>query len=150
MDIANDPPIHDGSEASIRLLDAVYIDDGRQFIEFRFQEIGGGLQRVQIDFEYLESLAAVFQQAFISASLDAQQGGNKALGREWLSVPRADIDHPVSVGHDIMTNRIVAMFLLGSPFQVCYSLPKDTARGLAVDLLAACDQVDDAGRRRAN
>lgn len=142
------------ADSMVRLLDAVHIDDDRQFIEFRFREIGGELQAVQIDFEYVESLAAVFQQAFISARLQDEQGRNETLGREWLAIPRAEVDHPINVGVDVMTNRVVTMFLLGSPFQVSYSLPEENARALAADLLSACDQVglDDqaAIRRRAN
>jgi hypothetical protein len=142
------------AEPSIRLLDAVHIDDGRQFVEFRFKEPGGETHAIQIDFDYVESLAAVFQQAFVSAQLEAQQGGNQALGPQWLAIPRTDIDYPVNVGVDVMTNRIVAMFLLGTPFQVSYSLPVSSAKALAGDLLNACDEVhaqNEAGkRRRAN
>ncbi len=139
-------------EASLRLLDSVHIDDDRQFIEFRFRDTGGEAQSIQIDFDYVEALAAVFQQAFIAARLAAEQGGNRWLSREWLAVPRVDIDHPVSVGVDVMTERVVAMFLLGSPFQVSYALPASSARALAGDLLSACDEVrhDAASSRPAN
>jgi hypothetical protein len=140
------------AEASIRFLDAVHIDDGRQYIEFRFREPGGESQAIQIDFEYVESLAAVFQQAFVSAALQAQHGDNQRLGRKWLTVPRAEVDRPIDIGVDVMSNRIVAMFLLGSPFQVSYSLPATIARALASDLLSACEEVreHDEVRRRAN
>ena len=119
----------------------MHIDDNRQYIEFRFKGIGGEEQTIQIDFEYVELLPALFQQAFVSAALEQRQGTNRSLGRGWLSVPRVDIDHPVSVGVDVMSEPVVAMFLLGSPFQVSYALPAAGARTLADDLLFACDQV---------
>jgi hypothetical protein len=53
------------------------------------------------------------------------------------------VDHPVSVGVDVMGDKIVAMFLLGSPFQVCYALPRENARALSHDLLAAAEQASD-------
>jgi hypothetical protein len=40
-----------------------------------------------------------------------------------------------------MSGRIVAMFLLGSPFQICYALPKENARALSNALLAASEDV---------
>ena len=140
------------TEPLIRLLDAVHIDDDRQYIEFRFKGGLGEAHAIQISFEYVEALAALFQQAFISASLEAYQGANRPIGRQWLSVPRVDIDHPVSVGVDVLTERVVAMFLLGSPFQVSYALPADRARLLASDLVSACDEVrhNNAIRRAMN
>jgi hypothetical protein len=102
-------------------------------------------QSIQIAFDYVESLAALFQQAFISASLEDLQGGNRFLGHEWLAVPRVDIDHPISVGVDVMTERVVAMFLLGSPFQVSYALPSASARMFATALLSACDTIQKTG-----
>jgi len=33
------------------------------------------------------------------------------------------------------------MFLMGSPFQVCYSLPRDVAQVLSRDLQAAAEQA---------
>jgi hypothetical protein len=129
------------TEAQVQLLDAVHIDDDREYIEFRFSDTGGNRQSIQIDFGYIESLAAVFQQAFLSAALSELHSGNRAKGQDWLAVPRADIDHPVSVGVDVTSGRVIAMFLLGSPFQVCYSLPRDSAQTLSRDLLAAADQA---------
>jgi hypothetical protein len=129
------------TEAQVQLLDAVHIDDDREYIEFRFSDTAGNRQSIQIDFGYIESLAAVFQQAFLSATLSEKHGGNRAMGPDMLAVPRADIDHPVSVGVDVMSGRVVAMFLLGSPFQVCYSLPCDTAQMLSHDLQAAAEQA---------
>jgi hypothetical protein len=128
-------------EPSIRLLDSVHIDDDRQYVEFRFRGFAGEREAVQIDFEYVESLAAIFQQAFVSAALETQQGSTRQFGPDWLSVPRVDVDHPVGVAVDIMASRVVAMFLLGSPFQVSYALKEKTARQLATALLAACDQL---------
>ncbi|HET6609873.1 MAG TPA: hypothetical protein VFG62_24605 [Rhodopila sp.] len=129
------------TEAQVQLLDAVHIDDDRAFIEFQFSDMAGKRQSIQIDFRYVESLAAVFQQAFLSAALSDQHGGNHPVGNEWLAIPRADIDHKVDVGVDVMSGRIVAMFLLGSPFQVCYSLPRDVAQVLSQDLQAAAGQA---------
>jgi len=126
---------------SFRWLDAVEIDDRREFIEFRFVDTTGVTQSIHIDFAYIESLAGVFQQALLSAVMTADQGSNRSIGRDWLAVPRADIDHPVDVGLDVMSGRVVAMFLLGSPFQVSYALPAPNARTLAADLLAACEQA---------
>jgi hypothetical protein len=124
-----------------QFLDAVNIDDGREYIEFAFRDCAGEEKIIQIDFSYVESLAAIFQQAFLSATLAERTGGNRRLGQEWIAVPRADVDHPVSVGIDTVSGRIVAMFLLGSPFQVCYALPKENARALSHDLLAASEQI---------
>ena len=56
------------TEPLIRLLESVHIDEDRQYIEFRFTDGGGERQTIQIDFEYVESLAALFQQAFVSAT----------------------------------------------------------------------------------
>jgi hypothetical protein len=124
-----------------QFLDAVNIDDDREYIEFQFRDCAGEPQIIQIDFSYVESLAAVFQQAFLSATLAEHYGGNRSLGQDWIAVPRADVDHPVSVGVDVMSGKIVAMFLLGSPFQVCYALPKENARTLSYDLLAASEEI---------
>jgi hypothetical protein len=129
------------TEAQVQLLDAVHIDDDREFIEFQFSDTAGKRQSIQIDFGYVESLAAVFQQAFLSAALSDQHGGNQAMGDGWLAVPRADIDRKVDVGVDVMSGRIVAMFLMGSPFQVCYSLPRDVAQVLSRDLQVAAEQA---------
>jgi hypothetical protein len=129
------------AEPLFQFLDAVHIDDGRQYIEFQFSDCSGQRQIFQIDFDYIESLAAVFQQAFVSAILAGRQGSNRQLGQDFISVPRADVDHPVSVGVDVISGRIVAMFLLGSPFQVCYALPAENARTLSNDLLAAYEEV---------
>lgn len=137
----------------IRLLDSVHIDDDRQYIEFRFKDGTGQEQAIQIDFDYVESLAALFQQAFVSAVLATRQGDNRSHGREYLSVPRVDIDYPVSVAVDLMTERVVAMFMLGTPFQASYSMPTTIARTLSGDLLNACDQIGQqvpAARRLAN
>jgi hypothetical protein len=133
-----------------QFLDAVNIDDGREYIEFRFRDCAGEQKIIQIDFSYVESLAAVFQQAFLSATLAERQGENRSLGQDWIAVPRADVDHPVSVGVDVMSGKIVAMFLLGSPFQVCYALPKENARALSHDLLAASEEASASAHRRAN
>ncbi|MEJ0020388.1 MAG: hypothetical protein WDN25_28325 [Acetobacteraceae bacterium] len=128
-------------EPWVRLLDAVHIDDDRQFIEFRFRDFNGDQQAIQIDFEYVETLAALFQQAFVSAALDARQGGTRRVGEHYVSVPRVEIDHPVNVGVDVMSERVIAMFLLGSPFQVSYALSAAGARMLAGDLMTASDEV---------
>jgi hypothetical protein len=138
------------AEASFHFLDGVEIDDRREFIEFRFVDITGEQKVVQIDFDYVESLAAVFQQAFISATVAGPQGRNQQLGPEFVAVPRADVDHPVSVGVDVMTGKIVTMFLYGSPFQVCYALPTEHARTLSNDLQAAYEHVRDQDVGRAN
>jgi hypothetical protein len=68
-------------------------------------------------------------------------GANRSLGKRWVAVPRANVDHPVEVGVDVMSGSIVAMFLLGSPFQVCYALHKENARALSHALLAASENV---------
>jgi hypothetical protein len=137
-------------QAEVQLLDEVFIDESREFIEFRFSDTGGTRRSVQIDFAYCESLAAVFQQAFVSASLAAEQGANKALGQEWLAVPRADVDHPVSVGVDAMSGRVVAMFLLGTPFQVCYAMPRAVADVLSRDLTRAAEDAVSAANMTKN
>lgn len=124
-----------------QFLDAVNIDDNREYIEFQFRDCAGEQKVIQIDFSYIESLAAVFQQAFLSATLADRQGSNRSLGQDWIAVPRADVDHPVNVGVDVMSGKIVAMFLLGSPFQICYALPIENARTLSHDLLAASEEV---------
>jgi hypothetical protein len=129
------------AEPLVRLLDSVRIDDNREFIEFRFRNADGEEQLLQIDFEYVESLAALFQQAFVSAVMQARHGANRSHGRDYLSVPRIDIEYPISVAVDLMTERIVAMFMLGTPFQASYSMPAEVARMLSGDLLNACDQV---------
>lgn len=129
------------AEPLFQFLDAVNIGDGREYIEFQFRDCAGEPTVIQIDFAYVESLAAVFQQAFLSATLADRQGSNRSLGQDWIAVPRADVDHPVSVGVDVISGKIVAMFLLGSPFQVCYALPKENARILSHDLLAASEEA---------
>lgn len=146
----SDRPANAGrtKDESFRWLDAVEIDNQREFIEFRFVDTAGQAQSIQIDFAYVESLAGLFQQALLSAVLTAEQGGNRPLGREWLAVPRADIDHRINVGVDVMSGRIVTMFLLGSPFQVSYALPASNARALAADLLAACDAAAQQEKER--
>jgi hypothetical protein len=136
--------------AEALFLDAVNIDDGREYIEFAFRDPAGEQKVVQIDFSYVESLAAVFQQAFLSATLAERQGSNRALGQEWIAVPRADVDHPVSVGVDVMSGKVVAMFLVGSPFQVCYALPTENARALSHDLLVATEEVCATGQGPVN
>jgi len=90
------------------------------------------------------------QQAFLSATLAERQGDNRSLGQDWIAVPRADVDHPVSVGVDVMSGKIVAMFLLGSPFQICYALPRENARALSHDLLAASEEVSAEAHRPVN
>src|SRR5512143_3748729 len=100
----------------VRLLDSVRIDDNRECIEFRFKDGNGEEEAIQIDFDYVESLAALFQQAFVAATMGVRQGANRAHGREYLSVPRVDIDYPISVAVDMMTERVVTMFMLGTPF----------------------------------
>jgi len=49
-----------------------------------------------------------------------------------------------------MTGRIVAMFPLGSPFQICYALPKENARALSQALLAASEEVGATANRPLN
>lgn len=129
------------TEPLFQLLDAVNIDEARQYIEFQFRDYAGECKIIQIDIDYLESLAGVLSQAFVSAALEGKQGSNRMLGQDWVSVPRVDVDHPVNVGVDVMTGKVVTMLLLGSPFQVCYALPTENARALANELLAACDEV---------
>jgi hypothetical protein len=129
------------AEPIFQLLDAVNIDDNRQYIEFQFSDYAGERKVIQIDFDYLESLTGVFRQAFLSAVMVGKQGSNRMLGQDWVSVPRVDVDQPVNVGVDVMTGKVVTMLLLGSPFQTCYSLPVENARALARELLAACDEV---------
>jgi hypothetical protein len=130
------------TEPLVRLLDSVRIDENREYIEFRFTDGGDEQQTIQIDFEYVESLAALFQQAFVSAVIAARQGANRSHGREYLSVPRVDIEYPISVAVDMMTERVVTMFMLGTPFQASYSMPVGIARMLSSDLLNACEQVE--------
>ena len=55
------------TEPLIRLLKSVHVDEDRQYIEFRFTD-GGERQTIQIDFEYVETLAALFRQAFYPQS----------------------------------------------------------------------------------
>ena|ERR1700733_5054598 len=130
------------TEPLVRLLDSVRIDENREYIEFRFTDGGDERQTIQIDFEYVESLAALFQQAFVSAVIAARQGANRSHGREYLSVPRVDIEYPISVAVDLMTERVVTMFMLGTPFQASYSMPVGIARMLSSGLLNACEQVE--------
>ncbi len=138
------------TEPLIRSLDSVRIGEDRQYIEFRFQDGRGEAQTIQIDFAYVEALAALFQQAFVSATLAARQGGNRWHGHDYLSVPRIDVEYPISVAVDVMTDRVVTMFMPGTPFQVSYSLPTAVASKFSHDLLTACDtvggQVDELGR----
>ncbi len=129
------------SEPLVRMLESVRIDDNREYIEFRLRDADGERQSVQIDFEYDESLAALFQQAFVSAVMEDRRGANSSYGREYLSVPRLDLDHPVSVAVDVMTERVVAIFMLGTPFQASYSMPVDVALTLLDNLHSACVQV---------
>ena len=129
------------TEPHFQLLDAVNIDENRQYIEFRFSDYAGERKIIQIDFDYLKSLTGVLSQAFMSAVLEGRQGSDRVLGQDWISVPRIDVERPVDVGVDIMTAKVVMMLLLGSPFQTCYSLPADNARALARELLAACEQL---------
>jgi hypothetical protein len=129
------------AEPTIRLLDSVRIDASREFIEFSFRDADGAEQAIQIDFAYVESLAGLFQQAYVSWVMEARQGANRSHGREYVSVPRVDIEYPISVAVDLMTERVVAMFMLGTPFQACYSMPTEIARMLCGDLHGACDQV---------
>jgi hypothetical protein len=129
------------TEPLFQLLDAVNIDEGRQYIEFQFSDYSGERKVIQIDYDYLESLTGVLRQAFISSVLEGKQGSNRMLGQDWLSVPRVDIDQPVNVGVDVMSGKVVTMLLLGSPFQVCYALPVENARAFAHALLSACDEV---------
>jgi hypothetical protein len=129
------------TEPLFQMLDAVNIDEGRHYIEFRFSDFNGEPTIIQIDFDYLEPLSGVLGQAFTSAALEGRQGSNRLPGGDWVSVPRVDVDERVNVGADIMTGKIVTMMLLGSPYQVCYALPIENARALAHELLAACDQV---------
>ena len=103
------------TEPLFQLLDAVNIDEDRQYIEFRFRDYEGEQKIIQIDFDYLKSLTGVLRQAFISAALTGQQGSNQTLGEDWIAVPRVDIDQPVNVGIDVMSGKIVTMLLLGSP-----------------------------------
>ena len=74
------------TEPLIRLLDSVRIDENRQYIEFRFKDGGGEEQAIQIDFEYVELLAALFQQAFVSAVM-ACATGRQSLARTRVCCP---------------------------------------------------------------
>ena len=134
------------AEPLVRLLDSVRIDDNRDYIEFCFRDADGEAQAIQIDFGYVESLAALFQQAFVSAVMAARQGANRSHGGEFLSVPRVDIDYPVSVAVDLMTDRVVTVFMLGTPFQAAYSMPMQVARMLSGDLLKSCEHVPHEAR----
>jgi hypothetical protein len=136
------------TESLTRLLQAVRIDANREYFEFRFRDGDGEEQAIQIDFEYLESLAALFHQAFVSSVLTAQHGPNRSLGRDYVSVPRVDIEYPISVAVDVMTERVVTMFMLGTPFQASYSMPREIARMLSGDLASACSEVGE--QRLAN
>src|SRR5215813_6562399 len=102
------------AEFLVRSLEAVHVDGHREYIEFRFRDGAGREQVIQIDFEYVESLAALFQQAFVSAVMEARQGPNRPHGRDYLSVPRVDIEYPISVAVDLMTERVLTMFMLGT------------------------------------
>ena len=73
--------------------------------------------------------------------MTAQHGPNRSLGRDYVSVPRVDIEYPISVAVDVMTERVVTMFMLGTPFQASYSMPTKIARMLSGDLLNACNEV---------
>jgi hypothetical protein len=53
------------ADPSFQLLDAVTIDDSREYIEFQFRDYAGEQKIIQIDFGYVESPAAIFQQAFL-------------------------------------------------------------------------------------
>lgn len=128
-------------EPVIRSLDSVRIGASREFIEFCFRDANGAEQAIQIDFAYVESLAGLFQQTYVSWAMEAREGANRSHGHEYLSVPRVDIEYPIGVAVDLMTERVVAMFMLGTPFQVCYSMPTKIARMLSADLRGACDQV---------
>jgi hypothetical protein len=55
------------SDPLFQFLEAVNIDDRREYIEFQFRDGAGEQKTFQIDFAYVESLAALFQQAFVSA-----------------------------------------------------------------------------------
>ena len=70
-------------------------------------------------------------------------------GADWVSVPRVDVEHPVSVGVDVMTGKIVTMLMLGSSFQSCYAFPIENARDLAHAILSACDEVGQHDARMA-
>ncbi len=129
------------AEPVVRLLDSVRIDDSREFIEFCFRDADGTEQPVQIDFAHVESLAGLFQQAYVSWMMEAGQGANRSHGDGYVSVPRVDIEYPISVAVDLMTERVIAMVMLGTPFQACYSMPTEIARTLAGDLRGACDEV---------
>src|SRR5580658_1171215 len=76
------------TEPLFQLLDAVNIDNDRQYIEFQFKDYEDERRVIQIDFDYLESLLGVLRQAFISAVLAGEQRSNRILGEEWVSVLR--------------------------------------------------------------
>src|SRR5262249_13089751 len=118
------------------------------------REHDGQEKIIRIAFDYLEPLAGMLRQAFLSAVMERRQGGNRSVGEDFISVPRGDVDQPVSVGVDIMTGNIIPMLLLGSPFQSCYSMPIEIARTLAHDILAACETAvsdpDLSSRKRPN
>lgn len=137
------------TEPLFQMLDAVNIDEGRQYIEFQFSDYAGERKIIQIDFDYLESLTGALRQAFISAVLEGRQGSNRMLGEDRVSVPRVDVEHPVNVGVDVMTGKIVTMLMLGSPFQSCYPFSIENARTLARAILSACEEVGQHDARMA-
>src|ERR1700722_5454426 len=73
-----------------------------------------------------------------------QRDKAQSLVRTRLSVGTAGRyrlpDHAV----DEMTERAVAMFMLGPPFTPSYSIPRGVAYMLSGDLLNACDRVGQA------
>ena len=70
-----------------QFLDAANIDDNREYIIFRFTDCAGEQEIFQVDFGYIESLAVIFQQALLSATLEDRYGRNRSLGRERVAVP---------------------------------------------------------------
>lgn len=75
-----------------KFLDAVNIDDSREYIIFRFRDCAGEQEIFQVDFGYIELLGVIFQQALLSATLEGRYGRNRSLGRKGSRYRRADVD----------------------------------------------------------
>jgi hypothetical protein len=69
------------TEPLFQMLDAVNIDEGRQYIEFQFSDYAGERKIIQIDFDCLESLTGVLRQASISAGWKADKAATAYSAR---------------------------------------------------------------------
>jgi hypothetical protein len=129
-----------------QFLDAVTIDDRREYIEFQFSDSAGETKAFQIDFAYIESLAALFQQAFLSATIEDPHGGNRSLGPDWVAVPRAPGQsrgrcHERQDRDDVLSRPTV-------PGLLCAH--KENARALSQDLRTASEAVSGSAHRIMN